>query len=132
MFVAGGDTEPSGGVVTACHHRVVARALEVVKLPIEGAIMRVAVDVADSSAGWVAAPLAVLDLADLILTTGQWRANHLALSFTPALASTVLAHRVLAFLQADKHQASGYQAGKQRQGSALGGVQARAGFSLTL
>ena len=119
MFVAGGDTEPNGGVVTARHHRVVAGALEVVKLPIEGAVMRVTVDVAESSAGWVTAPLAVLDLADLVLATGQRRANHLAVGFTPALASAVLAHRVLAFLQAEKHRASAYQAGKQRQGSAL-------------
>lgn len=103
-----------------------------VKLPIEGAVMRVAIDVAESSAGWVTAPLAILDLADLIFTTGQCRANHLAVGFTPAPASAVLAHRVLALLQAEKHRTSAYQAGKQRQGGALGGVQARAGFSLTL
>jgi len=131
-WFAGGDTEPNGGVVAARHHRVVAGALEVVKLPIEGAVMRVAVDVAESSAGCVAAPLAVLDLADLVLSTGQRRANHLAVGLTPALASAVLAHRVLAFLQAEKRRASAHQAGKQRQESAVGGVQASAGFSLTL
>lgn len=103
MFIAGGDTEPNGGVVTARHHRIVAGPLEVVKLPIEGAVMWIAVDVAESSAGCVTAPLAILDLADLVLTTGQRRANHLAIGFTPALASAVLANKVLAFLQAEKH-----------------------------
>lgn len=112
MFVAGGDTEPDGGVVTACHHRVVAGALEVVELPIKGAVMWVTVDVAEGSAGWVTAPLAVLDLADLVLATGQGRANHLAFGFTPAPASAVLIHGVFAFLQAGKHQTSAYEAGR--------------------
>lgn len=106
MFVAGGDTEPNRGVVTARHHGVVAGALEVVELPIKGAVMRVTVDVADGTAGWVTAPLAVLDLADLVLATGQGRANHVAIGFTPALASAVLIHRGFAFLQAGKHQTS--------------------------
>lgn len=112
MFVARGDAESNGGAVTAHHYSVVTGALEVVKLPIEGAAMWVTTNVAENNVGWVPAPLAVLDLADLILTTGQRRANHLATGFTPALVSAVLAHRILAFLQAEKHQLSAYQAGK--------------------
>lgn len=83
-----------------------------VKLPVEGVVMWVTVDVAESSAGWVTAPVAILDLADLILTTGQRRASHLAVVFAPALASAVLANKVLAFLQAERHGASAYRAGK--------------------
>lgn len=132
MFVAGGDTEANGGVVTARHHCVVAGALEVVELPIKGAVVWVTVDVADGSAGWVTAPLAILDLADLILTTGQGRANHLAFGFTLAPVSAVLIDEGFAFLQAGKHQTSAYEAGKYRQRRGLAGVQTRAGFSLTV
>lgn len=130
MFVANGDAEAKGGVVTGRHHCVVAGALEVVKLPIEGVVMRVTVDVAHSRAGWETAPLAVLDLADLLLTTGQCRANHLAAGFTAAPARAVLAHKGLAFLQAEKPRAC--QAQTEMQSSAMGGEGDRAGFSLTL
>lgn len=101
-----------------------------VKLPIEAVVMRVAVDVALSPAGWETAPLAVLDLADLFLTTGQCRANHLATDFTAALAGAVLAHKGLAFLQAEKPRAR--QAQEETQSSAVGGEGDRARFSLTL
>ena len=102
-----------------------------VKLPIEGVVMRVTVDVAHSRAGWETAPLAVLDLADLLLlTTGQCRANHLAAGFTAAPARAVLAHKGLAFLQAEKPRAR--QAQTEMQSSAMGGEGDRAGFSLTL
>lgn len=101
-----------------------------VKLPIEGVVMRVAIDVAQSRAGWETAPLAVLDLADLLLTTGQCRANHLAAGFTTALARAVLAHKGLAFLQAEKPRAR--QTQKEMQSRAVGGEGDGAGFSLTL
>lgn len=99
MFISGGNPKAGSGVIAGLHHSVVAGTLEVVKLPIKGGVMWVAVDVARSSAGCITTPQAILNLADLIWTTRQRSARHAAISPTLTPARAVLCHDAFSFLQ---------------------------------
>ena len=71
VFIPRCDDKRGAGVIAAgLHQGVIAAALEVVQPPVKHGVMRISVDVAKGCLGRVAAPLAILDLANLLRVAG--------------------------------------------------------------